>query len=649
MKKSEASKLRGKGYDLDLIHEVKNPGPTIYHSNYIEYGDGVASITTVWDYPKEDQQQMWFRNLLDTPNSITQLKIGTEDRAKVQKALNDALNANEGIANDKLQNKQRQILAVDEYQQDREDLRNAVNGLDVYKRLYTRIMLIARTPEELHKQEDEFRQKVMNFKTKIFMDEMVNQSIQFLKPATKIEHLGLRDRGFPMKAKALAGTYAFNQTFLSDPRGTWLGTTFQEGEVTFDPSHSDGQHRNTAYNLVIGDAGSGKTTWMHQNLDPLFARGDTIWAFDRSQRYIPHIKNLGGVIMTMDGSKNMVNILHVFATELDEDGNVNTIASFINHLDKVENYYRTINPEAGEAEVALVSTELQNYYQDLGMWSSSPEDHPEKLKVLGLANDAYPTLEMFISYLRSKALEANSMSPKDYERLDSIITTFGALLRKYGSKVSGYTNVPDLSKENLILFDTSGMSAWDKKVYSAQYYSILSLMSAYVVMNGFTQLKREKSGEISRATMLDGTAAPKYFWWIQDEADDIINETNPRGAIFADQMMQQQRKNYFGTFMIFPGLKQVVLDGNQQVTEGTKSIRDFFNRFQNHQVGRLPQDELTRYSQITSRTDVTMDQINTLPMLHQGQFLMVIRGVQSTFFTGNRPEPDDEVLYGGGI
>ncbi|GAK31059.1 type IV secretion system protein VirB4 [Weissella oryzae SG25] len=649
MKHGEASKLRAKGYDLDLIHEVKNPSPTIYHSDYIQYGEGVATIINVWDYPKDAQSQMWFNTLLGTPNTITQLKIGTENRAKVQKALQDALNANESIVSDKLQTKERQIVALDEYGEDREALRKIANNLDVYKRLYTRIMLIARTPEELHKKEEEFRQNISNFKTQIYLGEMLNHSRQFFIPASKVENLALRDRGFPMNAKALAGTYAFNQTFISDPRGTWLGVTFQNGEVAFDPSHSDGQHRNTAYNLVIGGAGTGKTTWMHQNLDPLVARGDTVWVFDRTRRYVDHIKNLGGLILTMDGSQNMVNIFHVFATVLDDNGNIDVIGSFLNHLEKVENYYRSINPEASEAEVGLLSTELQNFYEELGMWSSSPEDHPEKLKVIGLANDAYPTLEEFVSYLRSKSMEPQSMSPNDYTRLDSILTTFNALKRKYSSKVNGHTNVPDLSKEDLILFDTAGMSEWGANVYSAQYYSILSLMNAYVVMNGFTQLQREKRGEISRQSVQDGAAAPKYFWWVQDEADDIINEKIPQGVIFADKMMRQMRKNYFGLFMIFPGLKEIVADNNQQENEVTKAIRDFFNRFQNHQVGQLSSEEIQRYASITSRIDVTQGQLNALSNLRQGQFLMVIRGVQATFFTAIAPTDDEIVMYGGGM
>ena len=223
------------------------------------------------------------------------------------------------------------------------------------------------------------------------------------------------------------------------------------------------------------------------------------------------------------------------------------------------------------------------------------------------------------------------------------------LLNQYGSKVNGHTDVPDLSDEQLIMFDTSGMAEWEPKVYAAQYFSIMSLMNAYVVMNGYQQLAREQRGEFTKQTVANGTAAPKYFWWIQDEADDVINYTNPLGISFADKMMQQQRKNYFGLFMIFPGLKNVLPTGQQQDSEEARAMTDFFNRFQNHHIGRLPEDDKNRYASVTSRSDATPDQLDTLPMLQVGQFLLILRGFQSIFITAYRPTDAQLRMYGGGI
>ncbi|CAM4284885.1 hypothetical protein [Weissella hellenica] len=650
MKKSVAAKLRNQGYDLDLIWQVQNPSPTIYHSDYIHFGNGVGTIVTIYDYPKETQQQMWFHNLLDTDNTITILKVGTESRAKVEKALQDAANANNAILGDKWQNDQRKLLAGNEYQQNMADLNDALNGQEIYKRLYVRVLFTERTIEKLRMKLDDFRQRLSNYKSMVYAGEMANHMRQFFIPAMKVQDIALKDKGFPMKSYSLAGTYAFNQTFLADPRGANLATTFQGGEVTFDPSLSDGKHRTTAYNLIVGDAGSGKSTWMHQQLDPLFARGDTIWLFDRTRRYVPHVQQLGGLILTMDGSQNRVNILHVFGTVLDEHGQIDVIKSFKQHLEKVKTYYATLYPKAEEGELLLFKDELQRFYiEDQEMWSYSAEDHPEELRAIGLDANAYPNLEMFISYLQARLLNARDFSGKNWERLDNIVKVLNSLLNDHGPSVNGHTNVPDLSNEQLIMFDTSGMAQWSDKAYAAQYFSILSLMNAYVVMNGNQQLASEQRGEFTKKTVADGTAAPKYFWWIQDEADDVINYNNPLGVSFADKMMQQQRKNYFGLFMIFPGLKNVLPTGQQQDSEETRAMTDFFNRFQNHHIGRLPEDDKNRYASVTSRSDATPDQLDTLPMLQVGQFLLILRSYQSIFITAYRPTDAQLRMYGGGI
>lgn len=650
MKRGQAAKIRAKGYDLEMIRSVQNPSPTIYHSDFVQYGNGVSTIVTIYDYPRELQQQMWFRRLLNTDDSITIMKIGTENRVKVEKALQSAANANSAIVMDKWQNDQRKLIAKNDYSQNMSDLNDALNGQEIYKRLYVRVLFTARTIEDLRRKLDDFRQRLSNFKSMVYAGEMPNHMRQFFVPATKVQNLALQDKGFPMKAYALAGTYAFNQTFLNDARGADLATTFQGGEVTFDPSHTDGKHRTTAYNLVVGDSGSGKSTWVHQQIDPLFARGDTIWLFDRTRRYFPHVEQLGGTILTMDGSQNRVNIMHVFGTVLDANGNIDVINSFLQHLEKVKTYYATINPEAGVGELNLFMDELRRFYiEDQEMWSYSPEDHPEELRVIGLAANAYPTLETFISYLQARLLNMRDFTPQNRTRLDNIVMILRNLLNQYGTKVNGHTNVPDLSGEQLILFDSAGMAEWDPKVYAAQYFSVMSLMNAYVVINGYNQLIREQRGEYSKKTLADGTAAPKYFWWIQDEADDVINYTNPLGVSFADKMMQQQRKNYFGLFMIFPGLKNVLPTGQQQDSEAARAMADFFNRFQNHHIGRLPEDDKNRYASVTSRTDATPEQLNSLPMLQVGQFLLILRGFQSIFIAAHRPSNDELRLYGGGI
>lgn len=99
--------------------------------------------------------------------------------------------------------------------------------------------------------------------------------------------------------------------------------------------------------------------------------------------------------------------------------------------------------------------------------------------------------------------------------------------------VNGVTTMPDLSGERLIRFDTSGLSRLEDDLYNAQYFTILSLMESYITINGTQQRERIKRGEVSTQANNNGNL-PKYFWWIQDEADDIFNAKHSLGITFGD-------------------------------------------------------------------------------------------------------------------
>ncbi len=183
-----------------------------------------------------------------------------------------------------------------------------------------------------------------------------------------------------MKAHALAGSYAFNQTFIAHPRGSYMGLTMQDGEVMYDPSFTDNHPQLTAYNIVIGGERSGKSTLAKKNLPPLIARGDTAWVFDKSNEWRDLVNMYYGLTLTLDGSQNIINLLQVFGTVLRDDGQIDVIGSFNQHRSKVITYYATLNPDADKKELQMVGDLLTDFYIDKRMWSPSPKDNPQDSK-----------------------------------------------------------------------------------------------------------------------------------------------------------------------------------------------------------------------------------------------------------------------------
>lgn len=634
VRKSTQQKLEAMGYDLHLISKVQDGVNFVIHSDFIQLDGGYSAILEVNDYPKTEQGQQWFKQLLNTPNTITQIKIGTEDPLKVKKALSAARNASAETANNKWQPTEIQVVAADEADQNGADLVALTIGREVYKRIYVRIMIYDTTLVGLKQRIEKFKDDLTDFRLQIRSGEMGNYWTQLTLPASRVEHRALKDRGFPMKAYAFSGTYWFNQTFLSDPRGTYLGITYQSGEVMFDPSYIDGEKRLTAYNLIAGGERTGKSSLVKKLVRGNFAKGDTLWIFDRSdtKEYGELVKQMFGKTVTLDGSRYVINFLHVFATVFDSDtGEADEITSFNQHVQKVKTYYSTIKPDTSNEELNVLGKVLIDFYIEQRMWTSEPKVHPEKIKVLYLEH--YPILDDLLSFINS-AIVSREYSEFEINILNRIQQQFESLKAQYGDMVNAETSFPDLSKEQVVLFDTSGLFKLDPAIYAAQYFNILSLMNAYVGRNGQEQIRRMYNNEFTPESVKSGLGPqPKYFWWIQDEADDIFNAQNSMGIQFGDRMMAQQAKNFFGIIAAFPRLKHF-FGSNEHMkdAEGARAMGQFYSRFQNKIYSRLDKTDTDKLRQNVGSNEITDAQLQRINEMPKGDFLLGMAGRQSIFF-----------------
>lgn len=644
---AKRSALKARGYNLELIEEVQNPSGIEFHTTYFDDGMASSAIINVYDYPKNEQLQGWFKELINHKNTIVDIKIGTENKFEVQKALETATNTLRSKARSEVTSQGDALEAEQDADITLQDLNEARNGREIYKRVYVRLLVSDVSPEELRHRVKEIQQQLSNYRMKVYPSEQLTHFQQFFMPAMSIENQTIKDKGFPMKAYALAGSYAFNQTFIAHPRGSYMGLTMQRGEVMYDPSYNDHRTQLTAYNLVVGGERSGKSSFAKKNLGPLVSRGDTVWVFDKSNEWRDLVNYYYGVTLTLDGSQNIINLMQVFGTVLDANGNVDVIASFNQHRTKVITYYATLNPQANKKELEMLGNLITDFYVERRMWSLSPKDNPQDLRVIGLRNEDYPILEDFQTFLETRSMLTRNMTQPAVERLDNILSTISSLIQNHGDMVNGVTTMPDLSGERLIRFDTSGLSRLEDDLYNAQYFTILSLMESYITINGTKQRERIKRGEVSTQANNNGNP-PKYFWWIQDEADDIFNAKHSLGITFGDNMMAQHGKDFFGMFAIFPGLKNVVPTGNASDTEASRAASSFFGRFPKQTIGRLSKTDTTRLRSVVSETNITDGQLQALQGLDQGDFLMNLVGKQATFMHVDLN--DSEInLFGGGL
>ncbi|WP_099044436.1 type IV secretion system protein VirB4 [Leuconostoc citreum] len=645
---AKRSAWKAQGYNLDFIEEVQNPSGMTFHTNYFDDGMTASAIIDVYDFPKTAQSAGWFKELINHKNTIVDIKIGTNSKFEVQKALESATNAYSSKANSDLTSQGDALEARKDSQITLDDLDDARNGREIYKRVYVRLLVSDVSPEELRRRVKEIQQQLSNYRMKVYPSEQLTHFQQFFKPAMAIENDTIRDKGFPMKAYALAGSYAFNQTFIAHPRGTYLGLTTQRGEVMYDPSYNDHRTQLTAYNLIVGGERSGKSAFAKKNLPSLLARGDKAWVFDKSNEWRDLINYYFGVTLTLDGSQNIINLLQVFGTVLDADGNIDVIASFNQHRTKVITYYATLNPQADKKELEMLGNYITDFYIERRMWSPSPKDNPQDLRVINLRNEDYPIMEDFETFLETQNMMTRNMTQPAVERLDNILSTIRSLIQNHGDMVNGITTMPDLSDEKLVRFDTSGLSRLESDLYNAQYFTILSLMESYITINGTVQRQRIKNGEISNQSDTYHKKYPQYFWWVQDEADDIFNAKHALGITFGDNLMAQHGKDFFGMIAIFPGLKNVVPTGQAQDNDASRAASSFFGRFPKQIIGRLSKADTVRLRSVVSENNITDGQLAALQNISQGDFLMNLIGKQATFMHVDLSQEEIN-LFGGGL
>lgn len=313
---AKRSALKARGYNLELIEEVQNPSGIEFHTTYFDDGMASSAIINVYDYPKNEQLQGWFKELINHKNTIVDIKIGTENKFEVQKALETATNTLRSKARSEVTSQGDALEAEQDADITLQDLNEARNGREIYKRVYVRLLISDVSPEELRRRVKEIQQQLSNYRMKVYPSEQLTHFQQFFMPAMSIENQTIKDKGFPMKAYALAGSYAFNQTFIAHPRGSYMGLTMQRGEVMYDPSYNDHRTQLTAYNLVVGGERSGKSSFAKKNLGPLVSRGDTVWVFDKSNEWRDLVNYYYGVTLTLDGSQNIINLMQVFGTVL---------------------------------------------------------------------------------------------------------------------------------------------------------------------------------------------------------------------------------------------------------------------------------------------------------------------------------------------
>lgn len=577
------AKADKKNWDLPLIRRIQPAGNLkLNDDRYICTGDGYASCIQIYEYPGQ-AYDFWLSSLTNIENTYTVIDIATEDSDAAQNSIIASLNELD-VRFSRAQDDGTRIEAEQNYTLLKNMLASLKTQGEIIKLMQSRIYVQGRTKAEVdervaeiikHLESDEYR-------CAVFLNETEYQYKALFAPYHKqIKELNKRV-GNPIPALSLAGGYPFNYEQLDDPYGMYLGSSETGGNIIFDLFHKS-RNRLSYDALVVGKKGSGKSTLLKLLMKTNAILGNYIRTIDVSGEFSDLALALGGKIVTLNGKDGIINVLEVFKTDEDES------ISFSNHLSKMNSFYKFISPNADEDDRNEFEGYVRRLYEVQGLWmvnTTAPQ------KITGLPSNQYPTFDDLLSLIRSdlyddySAKEVNrNMSPSKWQRLESIELTISNLVDSYGKMFNGHTSLPNLTQEQIIVYNVESIANMKSEIFNALLFNVLSLMLDDMIrVGGQSKAKYEAGTPICDITKL---------LLIVDEAHKFINTRNMLALNYMIDIIREGRKYFTG------------------LVYASQSIRDFSP--QNNDSEAV--DKLKTLFELTQYKFIMQQETNSLPLL----------------------------------
>lgn len=642
MKRKEILRLTQAGYDLDFLARIQPQGNLKRHARYLEMGDGYVTCLRVYKYPAHGLMPFWGVPLTNNDATMAVISLGTEDRTEILKQLSRSATEQKIRVSGKAKEMDN-VEASGTYMDQMRLMSQISQANEVMKRVYMRIFVYAPTLAELEKRTKRLIRENGQFMMARYANEQLSDFESIFIPTMNEQDMLNHPVGVPISARSMSGSYPFNHVKLEDPNGSYYGYTRTSGEVMFDPFQRD-RHRTRSFFFVTGNAGMGKSTLLKKLNDDVFARGAYIRNFDVSSEYTDQTRDQNGVIIKLDQPENMINPFEVFPTVVNDDGTVDEINSFAQHVTKLKNFFKFLSEDANSDDMTMLDSWIQDFYIDQNLWVRNPQQNAQSIHITGLDHDMYPTLRDFVLYANERQRKAERdprmrLTSNMVTSMNRITSTFANIEESKGDMFDGITQFRDLTNEQVVTFNIQGLLAQGKPIFNAQIYSVLTLLSADIIKNGMKLRQQLKNGT------LDMYSIPWYYLNV-DEVENIINPKFTFGVEFLASMMEQMRKNFCAITMAAPTIKDLIMNGNSH-DPYVLAVQKIFSLFQIRFFFQISDDDLPRL-QMALGGSTTTDELQGLTKLEKTEVLMNINGDHNVQFKVEITH-EEERRYGGGI
>ncbi|SDJ00204.1 VirB4 family type IV secretion system protein [Alteribacillus bidgolensis] len=628
------------GYNPYLLSTIQPQGGIKFHEAYIRKGDGYETSIHIYDF-QTIVSDFWLEEIMNMPNVIACLDIGTPNRRDVIQSINKSM----------AEQKTRGIQAKDtadliDASESYEELKEVYNDIrqgEVVKRMVLRLFIATKTMDEL-----ELRaKKVMgdleslNFRGSVFLNEQEYEWESLFKSyRSQIKYPNHR-KGVEIPALSLAGGFPFHYTSLDDPYGTHYGTTDTNGNVIFDIFHRDS--RRKFYNaLIIGKMGSGKSTLLKKVALDNAIKGHQIRILDITGEFTDLAQMLDGKVIALDGSNGSINPLHVYKAATDDDGVANQEASFTQHLSKLSVFYRFLNPDVSNEEIKEYENLLRKLYIHHGLWEEESDDN----QITDLKAERYPVFSDFLKLLQSELYENvekqkvdETISVHKRERLENIELNIANVVQNYAHLFNTHSSIDDFYAEDFVSFPLRNLSELKPEIFQAQLFNVMNMLWDGMLSNGQPQFRAFNKHRLKFEDAI------RYLILI-DEAHHIINtrKGSEHGVQYLQRFMREARKYFGGIFFASHVIEDFVPDNAEQ--SAAEEVKKLFSLTQYKFIGEQDSESLGKLKEVFTG-QLNSSELSQIPFLQKGQVILSISGLKNIKMSVDVSQEELD-LFGGG-
>lgn len=636
-KKTAKTEPKKSLYNAELITEIQPQGGiTFKDEKYIKTGDGYETCLHIYQYPKYLDTH-WLATVININNVVAILDIATDDMYEVKKNINKSMK--EHSLRHSTTRSVTEMRDAEQRYGELDRMYQEISQLgEIVKLVHIRLFLSSRTIADLDQEINKINIYLESngYKSTIFLNEQKNEWQAMYQTYTEQQKTEYRRYGQPLLSETLAGGNPFHFTSLSDPHGTYMGTTVSTGgSVLFDLFTITSAR--LSYNaLCIGKMGTGKSTTLKKLMLDMAIRGHYIRGFDPTGEFQTLTDHLGGKTIALDGTDGILNALEILKT--DESESIN----FTRHISKMSTIYRFLITDTNEYEIIEFEQILKEFYVSFGIVN---EEIPLNMqRFTGLPSNKYPRFSDFLIFLddlihkaTAKGAVQTELTITKMQRYNNIRLVISNLVTNYGYMFDGYSSIDNIMDTQIIFFNIKNLTNIKPEIFDAQIFSALSLCWDNCVTVG------GRMKELYDTEKIEWADITRFMIFI-DEAHRIIN-ANKLQAVEQLVTFEREARKYFGGLMYASqSIRDFIPEGAK--SESIDKIKVLFELTQYKFIMQQDSNTLDRLNQVF-KGELTSSELNVIPKLQKGECILSIASDKSIHFNVEITDEENNLFRGG--